>query len=191
MVEQAHLLWERLADFDAADVDAALDLVLRVLCRVADARTARWIGAAADDGVARPGRLRDPGERRELEVGLALYVGLPVNDEAASWFGLFREAGQRPFGIREREAVAGVLRGTRRFNRHLLLSHGLLLAESPLTPAERRVLKHLLGGLSEKQIAAEVEQSFHTTHEYVRYIYRKFGVKNRATLMALWLGKGA
>jgi DNA-binding NarL/FixJ family response regulator len=46
-------------------------------------------------------------------------------------------------------------------------------------------------GLPEKEIAADLGQSFHTTHEYVTAIYRKFGVKNRPALMALWLGQTA
>ncbi len=56
---------------------------------------------------------------------------------------------------------------------------------------EREVLGGLLGGLSEKQIAAARHQSPHTTHEYVTNIYRKFGISNRAALMSIWLGKAA
>jgi DNA-binding NarL/FixJ family response regulator len=47
----------------------------------------------------------------------------------------------------------------------------------------------VLTGLSEKQIAANRHQSPHTTHENITNIYRKFGVRNRAALMALWLSK--
>ena len=54
---------------------------------------------------------------------------------------------------------------------------------------DTRALRGLLTSLSEKQIASELGQSYHTTHEYVTAIYRKFGVNNRAALMALWLGK--
>lgn len=64
-------------------------------------------------------------------------------------------------------------------------------ASSPLTPVERQVLQSLLTGLSEKAIASAQSQSYHTTHEYVTSIYRKFGVNNRAALMALWLGKSS
>lgn len=31
----------------------------------------------------------------------------------------------------------------------------------------------------------------HTTHAYVKAVYRKFGVGSRSALMALWLGKSA
>jgi DNA-binding CsgD family transcriptional regulator len=119
----------------------------------------------------------------------ALYVASPINRDAESYFGLFRARGRPRFSEAERDLVAYALRGLKWFHRRLLLGHGLLIADTPLTPVERQVLQGLLAGLSEKQIAARSERGFHTTHEYVRAIYRKFGVNNRAGLMALWLGR--
>ncbi|QPK65452.1 helix-turn-helix transcriptional regulator [Methylomonas sp. LL1] len=58
-----------------------------------------------------------------------------------------------------------------------------------MTAAERKVLLALLSGQSEKQIASSLEQSYSTPHSHIKAIYRKFGVNNRAALMALWLGK--
>lgn len=118
----------------------------------------------------------------------AVYVAFPVNEDAESYFGLFRTGGQ-PFSIEERDTLAYTLRGIKWFHKQLLLSHGLLVASTPLTPVERQVLHGLLSGCSEKEIAIAQEQSYHTTHEYVRAIYRKFGINNRAALMALWLGR--
>jgi DNA-binding CsgD family transcriptional regulator len=118
----------------------------------------------------------------------AMWVAFPVNKDAESWFGLFRSPNQPPFTEIERDEIAYALRGLKRFHRLLMLSHGLLIAASPLTPAERRVLHMLLTGLSEKLIAYELELSHHTVHGAIVSIYRKFGVKNRAALMALWLG---
>jgi len=119
----------------------------------------------------------------------AVYAAFPVNEDAESWFGLFRDIGQPPFTAEERDTLAYALRGIKWFHRQLLLSHGLLVASTPLTPVERQVLQGLMTGLPEKEIAAAQGQSFHTTHEYVRSIFRKFGVNNRAALMALWLGR--
>lgn len=118
----------------------------------------------------------------------AVYAAFPVNEDAESWFGLFRAIGQPPFTAEERGTLAYALRGIKWFHRQLLLSHGLLVASTPLTSVERQVLQGLMTGLAEKEIAAAQDQSFHTTHEYVSSIFRKFGVNNRATLMALWLG---
>lgn len=121
----------------------------------------------------------------------AIYVAFPVNRDAESYFGVFRALGRPRFTPQERDAVAYALRGIKWFHRQVLLSHGLLVAGTPLTHVERRVLQGLLGGQAEKKIAADLGQSYHTTHEYVSAIYRKFGVNNRPALMALWLGSGA
>jgi DNA-binding CsgD family transcriptional regulator len=120
----------------------------------------------------------------------AIYVAFPVNADAESWFGVFRTHRQPPFTTQERDTLAYALRGIKWFHRQLLLSHGLLVAGTPLTDAERSVLQSLLSGKTEKQIAAELGQSPHTTHGHVTALYRKFGVGNRPALMALWLGQG-
>jgi DNA-binding CsgD family transcriptional regulator len=121
----------------------------------------------------------------------AVWVAFPVNKDIESWFGVFRGPNQPPFNESERDQIAYALRGLKWFHQRLMLSHGLLVAVTPLTPAERRVLHLLLTGLSEKLIADQLERSYHTTHEWVTSIYRKFGVNNRAALMALWLGQVA
>ncbi|WP_271582658.1 helix-turn-helix domain-containing protein [Bradyrhizobium sp. CCBAU 45389] len=74
-------------------------------------------------------------------------------------------------------------------SRQQLLSHGLLIANAPLTPAERMVLLALLDGRAKKQIAQRIDQSPNTTHFHVKSIYAKFGVRNRPALTALRLGK--
>jgi DNA-binding CsgD family transcriptional regulator len=121
----------------------------------------------------------------------AIWAGCPVNDDAEVYFGLYRAEGQPRFSEAERDTAATALRGLKWFHRNQLLGHGLLVAATPLTAGERNVLQGLLGGQAEKQIAADLGQSYHTTHEYVTSIYRKFGVNNRASLMALWLGKAS
>lgn len=120
-----------------------------------------------------------------------IWAGVPINADTECYFGFFRETGRPWFTPEERDLVAYALRGLKWFYRRLMLSRGLLVASAPLTATEREVLASLVGGLAEKQIAADRGQSYHTTHEYVTNIYRKFGVNNRAALMALWLGKTA
>jgi len=126
---------------------------------------------------------------RGMGIGDAIWAGIPVNEDAESYFGVQRGVEHPFFTPAERDAVAYVLRGLKWFFRQQMLGHGLLVANAPLTPVERQVLQGLLTGLSEKEIAAAQGQSYHTTHEYVTAIYRKFDVNNRAALMALWLGK--
>lgn len=120
-----------------------------------------------------------------------IWAGVPVNDDAECYFGIFRVDGHPRFTPEERDLVARALRSLKWFCRQQMLSRGLTVASSPLTATEREVLGGLLSGQSEKQIAAARKQSFHTTHEYVSHIYRKFGVNNRAALMSLWLGQSA
>jgi DNA-binding CsgD family transcriptional regulator len=117
-----------------------------------------------------------------------IFVTFPVNPDAECYYGFHLGEPNARFTPQQRDLLAYALRGIRWFHRQLMLSYGLLIADSPLTPAERRVLERLLEGRAEKDISRLLGQSQHTTHEYVKSLYRKFGVNNRAALMALWLG---
>lgn len=119
----------------------------------------------------------------------AIWVGMPVNRDAECYFGIFRGLDQPRFTAAERDLCAHILRGLTWFLRCQLLDHGLLIAKAPLTPTERRVLKCLLTGMPEKQICTELGLSYHTTHDHVANLYRKFKVGNRPALMAIWLGQ--
>ncbi|HEY4135676.1 MAG TPA: helix-turn-helix transcriptional regulator [Alphaproteobacteria bacterium] len=119
----------------------------------------------------------------------AIWVGIPINEDAETYFGFYRNLGQEPFGTAERDIVAYALRSLRWFYRLQMLGEGLGVASAPLTPTERRILQGLLQGVTEKQIAAAVGQSPHTAHGHVKRIFRKYGVSSRNALMALWLGR--
>jgi DNA-binding CsgD family transcriptional regulator len=54
----------------------------------------------------------------------------------------------------------------------------------PLRARERQTLECLLAGDSEKQAAAKLGLSVHTLHDYVKRLYRAFGVASRGELMA-------
>ena len=56
-----------------------------------------------------------------------------------------------------------------------------------LAPRLRRTLDLLLSGNSEKETAKRLGLSHHTVHEYVKDLYRHFGVRTRAELMARWI----
>ena len=58
-----------------------------------------------------------------------------------------------------------------------------------LAPRLRQTLDLLLVGDGEKQIAAKLKLSPHTVHDYVKRVYREFGVCSRAELLALWVRK--
>lgn len=118
----------------------------------------------------------------------AVFVAFPVNEDAESWFGVYREIGRPCFTIEERDTLAYALRGIKWFHRQLMLSHGLLIASKPLTPAERRVLQLLLSRCSEKDISCSLGLTANSVHQYVVCLFRKFGVNSRASLISLWLG---
>ena len=63
-------------------------------------------------------------------------------------------------------------------------AHGISFWDVPTQC--RRVLLHLLKGLSEKQIAAELVISKHTVHEHVKKIYTRYAVSSRSELQAIF-----
>ena len=56
-----------------------------------------------------------------------------------------------------------------------------------LPPRGRQTLDQLLLGRSEKEIAANLELSQNTVHDYVRVVYRRFAVTTRAELLSRFL----
>lgn len=126
----------------------------------------------------------------ELGITDRIWVGIPLHASAESVFLIDRCGGRPNFTKAEAELAEIALRRSRAFQRKLLLNHGLIIADRPLSPAGRRVLERLLSGLSEKDIAVALGHTPATVHTYVKTIYEQFGVNSRAALMALWLGSG-
>ena len=56
-----------------------------------------------------------------------------------------------------------------------------------LPPRLYTVLQELLTGKAEKQIAADLQLSRHTVHEYVKRIYARLGTGSRSELMTRWI----
>ena len=138
---------------------------------------------AADARGENPGPKNDPRTVRDR-----LWVVFPVTADLESYFVFDRTAARARFSTSEAAFAASALRGIKWFHRQLLLSHGLVDAQRPLTATERRVVRLLLTDQSEKEIARSLGLGFDTTHKHVSAIYRKFGVRSRTGLMALWLG---
>jgi DNA-binding CsgD family transcriptional regulator len=59
-----------------------------------------------------------------------------------------------------------------------------------LAPRPRQVLRCLLEGDADKQIAARLHLSPHTVNQYTKLIYRHFQVTGRAELLARWIRRG-
>jgi DNA-binding CsgD family transcriptional regulator len=98
-------------------------------------------------------------------------------------FGIHRAWGDRPFSERERSFVE-LLHGALG---ELWTRHGVtggLPQRDHLSGQLRQVFDLLCRGLSEKEISAAMSLSPHTVHEYVKKLYRHFGVRGRHELLA-------
>ncbi len=125
---------------------------------------------------------------QEAGIKDRMFAGVPVNADAESFLLVDRYRGGC-FTVADSKALAFAMRGLRWFHRELLLSNGLLMAQEPLTPTERRIVHLLLTERSERQIAEVMRQSPKTTHKHVTTILQKYGVNSRVALMALWLNR--
>lgn len=125
--------------------------------------------------------------RRGMNAADVMFVGAPINADTEAGLAFYRT--ETLFNRDDCVMAERALRSLKWFHRQLLLGHGLLMADAPLTPVEQRVLQHVLQGKSAKEIATELDHSLNTTNEYVSRLYRKFGVTSRPELMALWLGQ--
>jgi DNA-binding NarL/FixJ family response regulator len=67
------------------------------------------------------------------------------------------------------------------------------LGRPPLPPLPRRleqVLRRLLNGDSEKQIARSLNVSTHTVHDYAKELHKRLGVNTRGELLNRFLPRG-
>lgn len=121
----------------------------------------------------------------ELISQLAEHVSHVPDDTVGGvrGFVLHRGLGERRFGLRERNLLS-------LFHQELfvLFKEGRLTRrdrpEMDLTPRQRQVVELLLAGISEKQVAHELQISRHTVNDHIKAIYQRLGVNSRGELMA-------
>jgi DNA-binding CsgD family transcriptional regulator len=65
--------------------------------------------------------------------------------------------------------------------------NGAVMSTHGLSPRMAQTLSSLLGGDSEKQVAAKLRLSQHTVHVYVKALYKRYGVSSRGELLAKWV----
>lgn len=108
-------------------------------------------------------------------------VELPGGTQLLCGITLYRGWRERPFGERERALVS--------------LLHEQLAADwreahaappelRDMAPRLRQTCTLLMRGLSEKEVAAELDLSTHTVHQYVKELYRRMQVRSRGELHA-------
>ncbi len=108
-----------------------------------------------------------------------------VDDATESYICLDRDDDDEPFAQRERDLLQLFLMGCPAFHRQQLTAR--VLGNPRLTPRERDVLALLLTDRTEREIGRELDLTWRTTHQYSVSILRKFGVRGRIGLMAMWL----
>lgn len=181
-------LWQAVGCFDAARVDEAAEHLLGALRPMFGAGLAVLQGWVVREGSWQPiGSGIQCGETGPDHGGPRLESDVLVADGVMLRVTLVRAQGAASFEPAERQFLAVCLSGATATLRWLALSHGWAGDQPPLRPHHRRVLLGLLTGLSEKQVAYELNLSVNTTHEYVTTLLRRFKVRNRPSLMALWL----
>ena len=138
--------------------------------------------------------------QRPLGLDDMLYAKAPLPGGRMLAVAAVRHAGERPFGDRECRLVD-------LFHREAVRLYGMEAAPAPpadpgtstdarastdarvsaLPPRLKPVLKHLLQGEGEKQVAANLGLSRHTVHDYIKSLYRQLGVCSRGELMAAFV----
>ena len=58
-----------------------------------------------------------------------------------------------------------------------------------LTKRQHSIMKLVLNGMTQIEMAKKLGLSYHTVHEHVRKIYLKLGVRNRTQAATKWLQK--
>lgn len=172
-VPPPHRIWDR------PDSDPSFDLPLRELGRFRSYSFRRQLPSSWFRSVFYRQHYGDYG------IKDAAFVAFPVNADCESHFGFYAD---RRLSARDIAGLTYALRGIKWLHRNLMLGHGLMLASAPLTPTERKVVNLLLTEFTEKQIAAKLQLAVSTVHQHVQSVFRKFGIRNRAGLMRLWLG---
>ena len=118
------------------------------------------------------------------------FGSLPMGDgDEMDGVLLSRAIGRRDFNGREK----GIIRELHRAIAPLIggpLARFADPSPSALPPRVRRVLKCLLEGDSDKQVATRMRISRHTVNEHVDRIFRHFGVQSRPELLARWVRRG-
>jgi DNA-binding NarL/FixJ family response regulator len=132
------------------------------------------------DGSGAASGSADPSQRkRRLLADLCRLIGDEVNGNSAATRNERANGNGNGHGRGDHGAHPGDSDSTRAID--------VKLRAQCLPRRMEQTLRSLLGGDSEKQVAAKLGLSQHTVHVYVKQIYKKYGVSTRAELLARWL----
>lgn len=186
-------LWREIQDLPATEVDVGSEHLLSRLCHLTGADRAQWdlVGVLPIGKSVRmaSGDFIGPLNPNDITAltGPEIVATVATHDNLRIYFTLTRRANAPEFAPEHQQLLELVLAGLSRWLHWLALSYGPVSASGTLPPHQRKVLLMLVTGRSEKQIAAELNLSTNTTHQYVTAIFRRFGVRNRPSLITKWL----
>ena len=108
-------------------------------------------------------------------------------DNEAFYF-VDRADGEPPFTQAQADELLNILCFAGEISRHLLLEQGAVPTHAKLLSLrEVKLVRALLGGSREREIAEQWELSERTLHAAVMRVYQKLAVNSRAELSARWL----
>jgi DNA-binding CsgD family transcriptional regulator len=116
----------------------------------------------------------------------SILMTFPVSKVAFSGIGFHRSENKPPFSVRDKAIVHVIFRQVGWLHRHGIHEPAGETAVS-LTPRERQVLLLLLEGDGKKQIAFRMKLSEHTVGDYIKSVYKHFGVHSRSELQSIFL----
>ncbi len=186
-------LWREIQDLPATEVDIGSEHLLNRLCQLTGADRAQWelVGSLPNGKLTRMaiGDLIGPLNPNDITAltGPECTADVSVQDNIRIYFTLTRRAGAAEFEPEHTQLLNLTLAGLSRWLHWLALSYGPVSDSGPLPTYQRKVLLMLITGRSEKQIAAELNLSTNTTHQYVTAIFRRFDVRNRPSLVTKWM----
>lgn len=129
---------------------------------------------------------------RPTGIGEALMSAVRM-DRTGSWdhWCICSDRSDRPPGAREMHLVALVHEQVVRMLERRELADWCDRSMAELSAKRRQVLRLLLEGRSEKEIALAMLRSPPTVHEHIEHVYEHFGVNSRAKLAAYFLRRRA
>ncbi len=107
----------------------------------------------------------------------------PLDGGTFSIIGIYRSPGQPRFSPRDNRVAHIVLTGVPWLHAEGWPDRDFSAAKR-LTPRQRMALDLLIQGYTREKIAAHLEISPHTANEYVKAVYRYFGVHSQPALIA-------
>jgi DNA-binding NarL/FixJ family response regulator len=163
--------------FLPAETEEVPDLVLYDVVALLDddgADLGHWVRDVGATVVALTRPLRPDLGTRALQLGAA--AALPISAPSATVRAVVRDA------------LAGTL--AEQNGAPSSLHHDRLGAEVGLSPRETEVLRQVVNGLSNHQVAEELYLSINSVKTYIRSAYRKAGVTTRAQAVSWCVRNG-